>query len=43
MIREIQASDGNFSGKVAKVNAELINKKDAKALVKKVANGALGH
>ena len=25
MIREIQASDGNFSGKVAKVNAELIN------------------
>lgn len=41
MIREIQASDGNFSGKVAKVNAELINKKDAKALVEKVANGAL--
>lgn len=31
MIREIQASDGNFSGKVAKVNAELINKKDAKS------------
>ena len=30
-----------FSGKVAKVNAELINKKDAKALVEKVANGAL--
>ena len=41
MIREIQASDGNFSGKVAKVNAALINKKDAKALVEKVANGAL--
>ena len=41
MIREIQASDGNFSGKVAKVNAELINKKDAKAIVEKVANGAL--
>lgn len=41
MIREIQASDGNFSGKIAKVNAELINKKDAKALVEKVANGAL--
>lgn len=36
MIREIQASDGNFSGKVAKVNAELINKKDAKALVKRL-------
>lgn len=41
MIREIQASDGNFSGKVVKVNAELINKKDAKALVEKVANGTL--
>ena len=36
MIREIQASDGNFSGKVAKVNAELINKKMQKRLWKRL-------
>lgn len=41
VIRQIRAMDGNFSGKVAKVTADTINKKDAEAIVAQVADGAL--
>lgn len=41
VIRQIRATDDNFSGKVAKVTADTINKKDAGAIVAQVANGAL--
>ena len=41
VIRQICAMDGNFSGKVAKVTADTINKKDAEAIVAQVADGAL--
>lgn len=41
VIREIRAMDNNFSGRVAKVTADTINRKDAAAIVAQVANGAL--
>ena len=41
MIREIQATDSNFSGKVAKISGHALNKKDAADTVSKLKNGAL--
>ena len=41
MIREIQATDSNFSGKVAKISGHALNKKDVADTVSKLKNGAL--
>ena len=41
LIRAVQASDSNFSGKVAKITANTLNKKSVKAIFEKLANGAL--
>ena len=41
MIREIQATDSNFSGKVAKISGHALNKKDAADTLSKLKNGAL--
>ena len=36
MIREIQATDSNFSGKVAKISGHALNKKDAAETLNKM-------
>ena len=41
MIREIQATDSNFSGKVAKISGRALNKKDAAETLNRLQNGAL--
>ena len=41
MVREIQATDSNFSGKVAKISGHALNKKDTADTVSKLKNGAL--
>ncbi len=41
MIREMQYNDSNFSGKVAKVEGPVLNKKDVEATFAKLDNGAL--
>lgn len=41
VIRRLQASDGNFSGKVAKVNAEMLNRRKADGILTRIPNGAL--
>lgn len=41
LIREIQASDSNFSGKTAKISGASLNKKDVNATLSRMANGAL--
>ena len=41
MIREIQATDSNFSGKVAKISGHALNKKDTADTLSKLKNGAL--
>ena len=41
MIREIQATDSNFSGKVAKISGHALNKKDVADTLSKLKNGAL--
>ena len=41
LIRAIQTSDSNFSGKVAKITANTLNKKSPKSIFEKLANGAL--
>lgn len=41
MIREIQATDSNFSGKVAKISGRALNKKDASETLNRLQNGAL--
>lgn len=41
MIREIQATDSNFSGKVAKISGHALNKKDAAETLDRLQNGAL--
>ena len=41
MIREIQATDSNFSGKVAKISGNALNKKDTADTLSKLKNGAL--
>ncbi len=41
LVREIQMSDANFTGKVAKVSGENLNRKDIDDTLKCVSNGAL--
>ena len=41
LIRAVQASNSNFSGKVAKITANTLNKKRPAAIFEKLANGAL--
>ena len=41
MIREIQAEDSNFSGKVAKISGQALNKKDTADTISRLKNGAL--
>ena len=41
MIREVQMTDSNFSGKVAKISGNTLNNKDIAATIKSLKNGAL--
>ena len=41
IVREFQLSDGNFSGKAAKLIAEALNKKNPQEVVDKLKNGAI--
>lgn len=41
LIREVQQTDSNFSGRIAKISAESLNKKDIPQVLEKLANGAL--
>jgi len=41
MMKELQASDSNFSGKVAKISGAALNKKDVAEVLGKLKNGAL--
>lgn len=41
LIREVQAADSNFSGRVAKISGSVLNKKDIAETLNKLANGAL--
>ncbi len=41
LIKAVQASDSNFSGKVAKITANTLNKKSIETIFDKLANGAL--
>lgn len=41
LVKEIQLSDNNFSGKVAKISGSTMNKKDVGATLSKLTGGAL--
>lgn len=41
LVKEIQLSDSNFSGKVAKISGATLNKKEIGATLSKLTNGAL--
>lgn len=41
VVREVQMTDRNFSGKVAKVTGYSLNNRDIEAMVSRLANGAL--
>ena len=41
LIREVQTTDSNFSGKVAKVSGAALNKKDVEATLSRMENGAI--
>ncbi len=41
LIKAVQASDSNFSGKVAKITANTLNKKSTSSIFERLANGAL--
>jgi hypothetical protein len=41
LIKAVQSSDSNFSGKVAKITANTLNKKSTASIFDKLANGAL--
>ncbi len=41
LVKEIQLSDSNFSGKVAKISGSTMNKKDVAATLSKLSGGAL--
>ncbi len=41
LVKEIQLSDNNFSGKVAKISGSVMNKKDIASTLSKLAGGAL--
>ena len=41
IIREVQITDSNFAGKVAKISGQALNKKDVEATLQQLKNGAL--
>jgi len=41
LIKSVQVSDSNFSGKVAKITANSLNKKSVNTILEKLSNGAL--
>jgi len=41
MIRQVQMSDSNFSGKIAKISGSALNKKEVSDILKQLKNGAL--
>ena len=41
MIREVQMTDSNFAGKVAKISGQALNKKDVETTINQLASGAL--
>ncbi len=41
LIREMQYSDGNFSGKIAKISGSVLNKKEIADTLSKISGGAL--
>jgi len=41
MIREVQMTDSNFSGKIAKISGNTLNKKDVTEIINDLKNGAL--
>lgn len=41
LVKEVQLSDSNFSGKVAKITASILNKKNVDDTLNKLSNGAL--
>ncbi|NLL79757.1 MAG: hypothetical protein GX234_08220 [Clostridiales bacterium] len=41
LIKEMQMSDANFSGKVAKISGKALNKKDVEATLARISGGAL--
>ncbi len=41
LIREMQYSDGNFSGKIAKISGAVLNKKDIAETLSRISSGAL--
>ena len=41
LIKEVQQTDSNFSGKIAKISGEVLNKNKVGATFKKLVNGAL--
>ncbi|MDE5931383.1 MAG: hypothetical protein K2H40_02730, partial [Lachnospiraceae bacterium] len=41
LIREMQYSDGNFSGNIAKISGAVLNKKDIGETLSRISNGAL--
>ena len=41
VVREVQMTDRNFSGKVAKVTGHSLNNRDIEAMIAKLSNGAL--
>ncbi len=41
LIKAVQSSDSNFSGKVAKITANTLNKKSTSSIFERLANGAL--
>lgn len=41
LIREMQYSDGNFSGKIAKISGAILNKKDIAETLSRISSGAL--
>ena len=41
LIREMQSNDSNFSGKIAKISAASLNKKDIAETLNRLSNGAL--
>ncbi len=41
LMREVQMTDGNFSGKVAKISGNALNQKDIDSVIDKLNNGAL--
>lgn len=41
LIKEVQQTDSNFSGKIAKISGTSLNRKDVEEILKKLGNGAL--